>query len=277
MRVISAEGNIAAAKGDWTAAAASHSKALEKAKAIGLGQSETARYKVDLGLAANKSNDKATYDKMVSELNCCPKDKKRLEKAAQDAAASNYLRLASGYMQVSDYDKALEFVKKAIEKNDNPALTYKMEGSIHAKMGQFTSAITSLSKAAEAEKDDKNRSKIYQTLIKLQLNNKDYSGAKTSATKLLEKNDKDPDLHFIKAQACYLLQQYPDAISETEKAISLLTPKDDPKKKSKYYFLQGIASKKSGDNAKAKLAFDRVTSGTFAAAAKNEIATMSSK
>lgn len=271
LRVMSAEGDVYGKLGQWEQAADAYNRALEKAKASGAAQKELSKYKFGAGLAYFKLNKTDKYDAILKDLQSYdPATANKLKRAAKGASSSKFLRMATAYLKAEDYDEALSWVNKAIEQNDNPALSNKVAGIIYLQKGQTSQAITHFSKAAAEEKDPKKLSKIHQDMIKLQLRNSDYSGALSTSTKILQTSPNDSKIHFMKAQCEYKLGQYANCIASLETALKGMPDNTAPDKKALYYFVMGRAAKKSGNNDKAKEAFAKASFGAFKAAAQAE-------
>jgi len=272
LRVMSAEGDVYGKLGQWDQAADAYNRALEKAKAGGASNKELSKYKFGAGLAYYKQNKMDKYSAILKDLESVDAAMaNKLKRAAKGASSSKFLRMATAYLKAEEFDEALTWVNKAIEQNDNPALSNKVAGIIYLQKGQTSQAITHFSKAAAEEKDPKKLSKIHQDMIKLQLRNSDYQGALNTAQKILSGGGaQDPKILFMKAQSEYKIGKYAECIATLESVLKAMpenTPKD---KQALYYFVMGRAAKKAGNNDKAKEAFTKAAFGPFKAAAQAE-------
>lgn len=274
------KGDVYGKMNKWSEALSYFQKALQRAQAINLPVTQQAQYKYGVGLAYCKNNQNAEYQNIYKELQSSSAQwAGRLKRACEGSSGSitKDVRLASGYMKAGFYDEALDKINKAIQ---NPpadkagaAITYRVAATIHYKMGQSSQAAKYFAMAAQSEPDATKASKIYQTLIKLQISNKMYQDALTTADKILEKKNNDVKIWFLKAQAQYKLSRYNEAIFSAEKCISLSGGTAPSPATAPYYFLIGMAARKAGNANKAMEAFTSASKvkGAIGAVAKEEM------
>ncbi len=270
-RVTTAEGDIYSAMGRWDQAISVYQSALDKLKASVSDRNRLAPYYYKLGLAYYKSGNTQMADQVWANLKGTRYERKAIMVKKMEGAGY-FLAVAMGYYKASAYDNALEYAQKGVEKAANPnekAKAYKLTGFIYAKKGEASQAISYLAKAAQEEKDARKRNGLYRTMIKMQFNNGDYSGALATANKILQANPNNHSILFLKGQAEYQLGQYAAAVATLEKAIS--SAPQDKRVRSVYNFLLALAAKKSGDVNKAMKALKNASFGALRFAVREEM------
>lgn len=281
LQVLATEGDVQGALGNWSQALDSYNKALSIATPVMKEGMQLAKYKIGVGLANYKLGKMAEYEKIYNELNSSPATRKaatRLARLAKGNQSSLPLRLASSYMAISEFDEAKKYANQAIQQGTNLAMSYQILGYIHAKAGENSLAISAFSKAAGEEKDPAKLNKIYSTMVMLQFRNGDYQPALTTANKLLEKSPDNAKVLFLKAQSEYKLGRFNDCVATLDKVLSNpAVAKGSDVQKAKYYFLSGVAAKKSSKLDKAKDSFTKAQFGSFKAAAKSELQALGAK
>ncbi len=268
-RVLVAEGDIYAAMNRWDQAIAGYQRAVDRMKTTGDKQ-KLAPYYFKLGLAYYKSGNEQMANQVWANL-AGTKYAKRVAQIKQMGGAKYFLAVAIGYFKASAYDNALEYAQQAISKAkpNEKVFAYKLTAFIYAKKGETQQAISYFAKAAQEEKDPRKRTSIYSTMIKMQFNNGDYSGALATANKILQANPNNHKILFLKGQAEYQLGQYSAAVSTLEKAIAAAG--NNRKITSVYNFLLALAAKKAGDVNKALKALKAANFGSLRAAVREEM------
>lgn len=266
------EGQIAGGMSNWNEALGAYQKAVERVK--GLPVNETAKYYFGLGEAYYRLGNTKQADEAWANCQIQPYINK-IKKVKNSNNPAGPFRIAMGYFKVDEYDEAMNYLKKSLELQPSYPSAHQLMGMIYYKKGQNSLAIQSLMKAVEGQTDEAKKTKLYNTMVKIQMNSGDYSGALSTANKILEKSS-NTTVKFLKAKAEYKLGQYPQSISTLE---ALLPSETDPNKKASYNFLIGLASRKSGNIEKAEKAFKEVqtTKNPYKSAAKVEIDNMKKK
>jgi len=264
--VLYAEGETQLALGNASAAIAAFQAAYDKTRDLPIAQS--AKFTYGLALAHYKAGNTQQHEQYAKQIENTPYGK-RLKAAVARSGAGYALRLAQAYYKVGALDEALEHVREAEKSRDRLNLVYRMQGMILYKKGRTAEAAQSLLQAAANENDDKQRAKIYATALKMQYQSSDYAGVISTADRILEKAPNDIGTLQLKSQALYLTGRYGETITTLERLIPLLGT--DAMKLSQSYFLMGLAARKSGNTAKAKEAFEKVSLPLFKAAAKVEM------
>lgn len=273
--VLFMEGEVYRNMGEWKKALDAYNAALDKATQTISNPGALGKYKMYVAFSYFKTGEEEKYKQIETEL--CARDQvncQRLKKMVKGVTNSKTLQLARAYMKAATYEEAQTHIQQAIERKENLPMAYMLEGGVYAKTGEFNQAISSFAKAAELEKDPKRQLKIYATLVKLQFNNKDYSGAITTANRILEANPKNASVLYLKAQAQYNSGDFNGCIASCEK---LLETDLDKARKAPYYFTMGQAAKKAGQNDKAKKAFESAQFGVFKLAARTEMHALEAK
>ncbi len=264
------EGQIAGGLGNWSEALSVYSRAVERVK--GLPATETDKYYFALGEAQWRTGDTKSAEESWKQVQS-PNYQNKIKKVKNSNNPAGPFRIAMGYFKVEEMDEAMTYLKKSLELSQTYAPAHQLMGMIYYKKGQNSLAIQSLMKAVENQTDENKKSKLYNTMVKIQMNSGDYSGALSTANKILEKTNNNT-IRFLKAKAEYKLGQYPQAITTLE---ALLPNEADPNKKAPYNFVIGLAAKKSGNMDKAAKAFKDAQYGSFKAAAKKELENISKK
>lgn len=264
-RILYAEGETQLALGNASAAIAAFQAAYDKTRELPIAQS--AKYTYGLALAHYKAGNTQQYEQYAKQIENTPYGR-RLKAAIAKSGAVYSLRLAQAYFKVGALDEALQYVQEAEKTKDRLNAVYRMQGIIYFKKGRVAEAAQSLLQAAANEPDEKKRAVIYSSALKMQFQANDYAGVVNTSDRILEKSPNDIATLQLKAQALYLLGRYPEAIATLERLIPLLGT--DAAKISQAYFLMGLAARKSGNAAKAREAFEKVTHPTFRAAANVE-------
>jgi len=264
------EGQIAGGMNNWNEALNVYKKAVDRVK--GLPANETDKYYFALGEAQWKTGDTKGAEETWKQVQS-PNYANKIKKVKNSNNPAGPFRIAMGYFKVEEMDEAMTYLKKSLELSQNYPPAHQLMGMIYYKKGQNSLAIQSLMKAVENQTDENKKAKLYNTMVKIQMNSGDYSGALSTANKILEKTNNNT-IRFLKAKAEYKLGQYPQAISTLE---ALLPNEPDPNKKAPYNFVIGLAAKKSGNMDKASKAFKEAQYGTFKAAAKKELENISKK
>jgi tetratricopeptide (TPR) repeat protein len=266
IRVLNAEGDIYAAMNNWPKAVDAYQKAVAKSKDVAPAQA--AKYNYNLGLAYYRSGDAKKAEETWKNVENTRYAKK--VKSLMVQSGSRWFVLASsGYLKANVLDDAMEYANKAVQAEPNNPSGYKLLATIQIKKGQTALAISNLNKAAEFEKDEAKKSKLFSQMIKLQFNNGDYNGALATANKILAKSPNNATVLGLKSQAEYQLGQFANSIKSSDAAIGAIDKKDVAKA-APFWFTQGLAAKKSGDIERAKKAFQNANTGVFRAAAKIE-------
>lgn len=246
-RVLYAEGEAMLASGNAQAAISSFQAALDKVKDMPIAKS--GKYYYGLALAHYKAGDATKANEVARPLAGTPWERKL--KAIQTRSGARFnLAIAQGYYKIGAYDEALEYVQEALKTKEMPSTVYKFQGAVLYKKGRNAEAINSMLQAAQNEPDDKKRSKIYSTTLKMQFNSGDYTGAVSTADRILEKSASDAAVMQLKAQALYQLGRYGEVVQLSEAALRSVG--NEPAKQGILLFLQGVAARKSGDVNKAR-------------------------
>jgi tetratricopeptide (TPR) repeat protein len=264
------EGQIAGGLNNWSEALNIFKKAVDRVK--GLPATETDKYYFALGEAQWRTGDTKGAEETWKQVQA-PNYQNKIKKVKNSNNPAGPFRIAMGYFKVDEMDEAMSYLKKSLELSQNYAPAHQLMGMIYYKKGQNSLAIQSLMKAVENQSDENKKAKLYNTMVKIQMNSGDYSGALSTANKILEKTNNN-NIRFLKAKAEYKLGQYPQAISTLE---ALLPNEADPNKKAPYNFVMGLAAKKSGNIEKATKAFKDAQYGPYKAAAKKELENISKK
>lgn len=274
-QVLYTEGEIYARDGKWDQAIDSYNKASSVAKQAGKTK-EVGRFKMSSAYAYYKAGKTADYEREKKELEGNPGWRpyvtKLQKKIKGETGAAKELRLARAYVACNDFEEAKRYINQAIQGGKGLPLAYKMLAQVHIKAGETSMATTALTKAAAAETNPAELSKIYASMIKLQLNGQQYEPALSTATKILQSKPGDINVTYYKAISEYKLQQYSQCINSLESILKATPPsgKNSDVSNAKYYFLMGLAAKKSNQNAKAIEAFGKAKFGSFKAAAEAE-------
>ncbi len=264
------EGQIAGGLGNWGEALNVYQKAVDRVK--GLPATETDKYYFALGEAQWRTGDTKSAEETWKQVQS-PNFQNKIKKVKNSNNPAGPFRIAMGYFKVEEMDEAMTYLKKSLELSQTYAPAHQLMGMIYYKKGQNSLAIQSLMKAVENQTDENKKAKLYNTMVKIQMNSGDYSGALSTANKILEKTNNNT-IRFLKAKAEYKLGQYPQAISTLE---ALVPTEPDANKKAPYNFVIGLAAKKSGNMDKAAKAFKEAQYGSFKAAAKKELENISKK
>lgn len=254
--ILEQEGNIYAQQGNYEQALDSYSRALEKASS--LDARLQAKYKVGVAYAHYRLGNKDKYQKIYDELNSAPATRryaKLLKYKIGGALPKKELYLAKSYLSVGEYEEAEKYAEKAIGKDPSISMSHKMMAYINVKRGNNNAALSSFAKAAEVEKDEAKRAKIYSNMVKLQFRQQQYGAAIATADKILQKDPNNVAVLYTKAQSEYHDRKYGACVSSLEKVVSKIRTSES--NKAKYYFLMGLAAEKSGDRTKAQDAFNK--------------------
>jgi len=280
MQVLYTEGEIYARDAKWDQSIDSYGKAYEVAKKAGKTK-EMGRFKMSTAYAYYKSGKTSDYEREKKELDANTAWKtygKKLDGMIKgQTGAAKELKLARAYVACNDFEEAKKYINQAIATGKGVPQAYKMLAIVHTKAGETSLATTALTKAAGAETNPAELSKIYASMLKLQLNGTKYDDALSTATKILQSKPGDINVTYYKAVSEYKLQRYTDCIQTLEGLIKAVPPKGGEAGSAKYYFLMGLAAKKANQNAKALEAFQKAQFGSFKAAAAAEAQSLSAK
>jgi len=141
------------------------------------------------------------------------------EKALQinsnpDDNAVVYRGLANSYYHLEEYKKAIDYLKKAIEKNPNDELSYALSGSIYYKLKDHKQCIKVLEKYISLEPEDIDS---YVMLSNAYFETKEYAKAIQRTKTYLQKKPNDADMHLLLGM-CYVANN--GSIDDIVKAFS---------------------------------------------------------
>lgn len=226
-----------------------------------------ARYAVSLYKAGQ--TDKA--DEVAKTLNS-QRYQAYYKKQTRLSGSKVQLFYAMPYVLVGEYQEAMKYVEQAIETGDMPGYANMYAAQIYQKQGQNTQAIAYLNQAINNESDSGLVKKYAGMLLSLQMRTADYTGAISTAERLLNLDPGSDKVAFLKAQAEYQSNRYRDAMQTLE---SLLARSSGSKDAEKYRFLLGLAAQKDGDMAKAKEAYASIKDNKLIqTAAKKQMAAL---
>ncbi|KEG03007.1 Hsp70/Hsp90 organizing protein, putative [Plasmodium vinckei vinckei] len=134
-------------------------------------------------------------------------------KAEFSQVAKVYNRLAIGYINIKDYDKALEAYRKSLVEDNNRATRNALKELERKKEKEEREAYIDPVKAEE----HKNKGNEY-------FKNNDFPNAKKEYDEAIRRNPNDAKLYSNRAAALTKLIEYPSALEDVMKAIEL-----DPK------------------------------------------------
>jgi tetratricopeptide (TPR) repeat protein len=251
--------------GDFATARDAMNAALPQLENMPTAQS--AKYFYELGFAYYQLGD-YTGSQKAWEKAYFGAYKVKIDQIRAKNNPSFFYRMASSYFTAGQYDQAREQVQKALELQNNYSSAYTLLGKIDKKEGNFAQAITNFETAVEMEGDPVKKVKILASMIQLQLDASDFSGALKSCNEVLGTDPANAKVLYSKALAQYELDQYASAISTLENLLAANASADQVTK-AKFNFLLGMAAKNT-DPEMAKAAFKGALFGPYKAAAKNE-------
>jgi tetratricopeptide (TPR) repeat protein len=147
--------------------------------------------------------------------------KQKVETLILKYGSSELCRLANSYLEANAYAEAEYFVEKAVQKGENPSLSYRIAGKVYYKMGNIPMAKRYLSGAALYETDANKLSKIYETLSRLNIYY-DNQEALKNVNLALKYAPKSAELLYLKGQIEYRLELFAASIATLQQSISNL-------------------------------------------------------
>ncbi len=123
--------------------------------------------------------------------------------------------------QQGRWDEAIEKYREAITLNAKYGLAYSNLGFALNRTGQFTDAISLLTRASKLKTGDVHLFKIFDLRGFSKLSVKDYEGAVEDFTQSLSFNSRDPKVFVHRAQARAELGEYSKALQDVDKAMKL--------------------------------------------------------
>lgn len=259
------EAKLANEAGDFAVARDAMTDALPQLE--NMPSAEGAKYFYELGFAYYQLGD-FTNSQKVWEKCYFGVWKQKIDQIRAKNNPVYFYRIASSYFAGGQNDEAREQVQKALELQNNYANAYVLLGKIDKKEGNFTQAINNFETAIGMEADPAKKAKILASLLQLQMDAGDHSGALGSANEILGVDPNNARVLFSKAQAQFELGQFASCISTCETLLAAGANADQATK-AKYNFLLGMAAKNT-DPEMAKGAFKAALFGAYKAAAKNE-------
>lgn len=177
-----------------------------------------------------------------------------------------FYTIAASYFMASEFSESKKQIQKALELQSNYSKAYVLLGKIAKKEGNMREAVTQYKTAADNEADPAKKNKLLLATLMMQMDAGDYSGAVSTANSI---GSVTPSVAFNKGLAQYKLGQYSNAVSTLEDLVN--NPSVDPKSKSQYYFIMGLAFKNQSNAEMAKSSFKSALNGPMKAAAKSEL------
>jgi tetratricopeptide (TPR) repeat protein len=196
--------------------------------------------------------------------------KSKLETLILKYGSSELCRLANSYLEANAYAQAEYFIEKALQKGENPSLSYRIAGKVYYKAGNIPMAKQYLSGATFYETDANKLSKIYETLARLNIYY-DNQQALKNVNLALKYAPKSAELLYLKGQIEYRLELFAASIATLQQSISNLAEDVAAEKRSAIFFTLGMAAKKMGNIEQAKEAFRMARNGNLKLAASHEI------
>ena len=137
-------------------------------------------------------------------------------------AEKAYFKIAFSYMEIGDYENALESSSALIKLNPNYPDAFYLRGGIYEKLKQYQNALDDLQMGVQrSSSDDPFKAKMYYSLGNIKLQLRDYEGAKNDYSKSI---DIDPKWHTVykdRARAKGLLRELESGIEDLNRAIYL--------------------------------------------------------
>jgi tetratricopeptide (TPR) repeat protein len=122
------------------------------------------------------------------------------------------------YFAQANYDSALVYYQKAVEKKDKDPDALYGAGMAAFNIRDFDRALEFFTRG---EKTGKNKPKFYYGLGLAQMEKGDYQNADINFRKAIDKDKKNPVYHLALAEVNYRNKVFPIALSEYSKAIEL--------------------------------------------------------
>ena len=266
-KVLKGEGDIYMGLQNWQNAITAYQKAVQQT--TDLPSLQAAEYVYNLARAQFKAGQSKEADATAEKLKGTPFEAK-FRSYKQTQGARGMLGRANAYLKVGATNEAGEYITKALESKDLLDQVYAFQAKYQLSQGQATQAIASQTQAVDNAKVEVDKMKQTETLLKMQMANRDFSGASSTVDKILAK--KDPKLHqpYLekKAIAQFQANDYSGASSSADKIIALTANKNV---QSQYHFLKGMCALKSNNSTSAKESFAKVAVGGYKKLAKDQM------
>lgn len=169
------------------------------------------------------------------------------------------------YLNKRDFDNAVKQFRRVIQLNPKFFDAYNYLGVIYTETGNYELAKENLLTAANAE-TYRTPENAYTNLATLELNNNKLESALRYAEKGLEKNKNFAPLYNLKGIIYENRKEYQEAISNYEKALSLLTEDD-----ATFLINIGRTYGKMGDKKKALDILEKALPKAYSPVLKNQI------
>lgn len=252
---------------NWDAAARNYERALESDRLKSSAPAQKAKYYYGLGLAYSNIGDNAKARAAWSKANFGPY-KKLIQQQMLKANHVYFYKIAVSYYLNGEYNESEEYIRQALDLQNNFASAFILKGKIAMKQGNIPRAVENYEKAIQAESDAGKQAKMYRMIASLYIKNNDSYRAMSAIDRALEASPNNGGLLSMKAKAEYDSGKYRDAINTLER---LLSAGVDTKAKARFSFMLGMAAKQVSDSEKAIEAFKNAMYGPYKPAAKIEL------
>lgn len=166
-------------------------------------------------------------------------------------ALESYMKKGNGYLSVGNYEKALEYLSKALEMKPNYAPAWTLKARVYDRMGEYDLALEAAKKALEF---NINKEDLWLTLGNALSRLGRYEEEIECYDRALSLNEKFPEAWNNKGIALYNMKRYEEAIDCYDRALKL-----DPNNE-KTYNNKGVALKALGKDSEALECYDKALS-----------------
>jgi tetratricopeptide (TPR) repeat protein len=263
------EGKVANQLGDFKTAKESLTKAMPEIP--GNDPKVKAKYWYELGYAYYRLNqfDNA-WETWKNVANLGPY---RMKIAKYDPKV--YLNNAMCYLKIYDYAKAKENADIALKMQPNLSQAYVIMAEADRRESKHEIAIGHYNKAISVEAEPARKAELHKALAFALMESQRFGEVVNAAMLGLKANPGDYNLHFLQAAAYYRMKNYGEATKVLENLLG--NPALDAESKGQFNFALGVAYKLANQAEKAKAAFRRAESGSFARSAQLELAVLEGK
>jgi len=180
-----------------------------------------------------------------------------------------YYSLSMAYFAVYAFDQCEKYLDIAIAIKPDYKEAFELKQNLAGVRVPKGKMIGAVQEQIKIEKEPKALADKYHELANLHYQSDEYREAISACEESLNINEKQLDVVFLKAMCEYKLKQPDDAAAMLDKIVK--NPSLSPAIKARCHFARGLIYKSGGNLTAAESAFKSAYTGTFRAAARNEL------